>query len=170
MRFAHLVPQGERVLDLACGSGRHTSLFASLGYLVTALDRDVSQLGSVANLAEVEPLSFDLEGGQAWPFSAGSFGAIIVTNYLHRPVLPNLTASLRPNGVLLYETFAEGNAQFGKPSNPNFLLKPGELLDAVAGQLIVVAYEHGAVKQPRDAVVQRICARRAEFPSELQPR
>ncbi len=169
-RFIHLAEPEAAVLDLACGAGRHTALFAAAGHPVTAVDRDIYQLGDIAQLDGVEPLQYDLEGEAGWPFEGRRFGAIIVTNYLHRPVLPMLAASLKPDGVLLYETFAKGNEQFGKPSNPDFLLNPGELLDVFADQLAVVAYEHGVQTQPKTAIVQRICAMNGVLPARLQPR
>ncbi|MDL2357797.1 MAG: methyltransferase domain-containing protein, partial [Pseudomonadota bacterium] len=128
-RFAALIPAGE-VLDLACGGGRHARLLAGLGHPVSALDRDREALALAAG-AGITTLEVDLERGDdgaAWPFAAGRFAGIVVTNYLHRPLLAALAASLRPDGVLIYETFADGNAAFGKPSNPAFLLAPGELL------------------------------------------
>ncbi len=100
--------------------------------------------------------------GSPWPLAGRTFGAIVVTNYLHRPLLPVLVASLDPGGVLVYETFARGNEKFGKPSNPDFLLAPGELLEAVRGRLRVVAYEDLVVTAPRPAAVQRLCARRED--------
>ncbi len=167
-RFMHLAPPGAQVLDLACGRGRHTALFSAAGFEVTAVDRDISQLGTLAAHDGVEAVQADLEGEDGWPFSGRMFGAIVVTNYLHRPLFPKLLESLMPGGVLLYETFAEGNERYGKPSNPDFLLKPGELLDAVAGRLTVVAYEHGVRHVSRSAVVQRICATKNR--SSLEPR
>lgn len=108
----------------------------------------------------------DLEApGAAWPFAAGRFAGIVVTNYLHRPLFDAMIASLAPDGLLLYETFAEGNEEFGKPSNPNFLLQEGELLALALQQgLRVVAFEEGRVEQPKAALVQRICAVRPDFP------
>jgi len=157
-RFAHLVPPGE-VLDLACGSGRHARLFAQLRHPVLAVDRDPQALASAAGPGIVT-LEHDLErDGAAWPFDPGRFAGIVVTNYLHRPLMARLMASLAPNGVLLYETFALGNELFGKPSNPAFLLRPGELLEhAAAGGLRVLAFEDGAIAQPKPARVQRLCA------------
>jgi SAM-dependent methyltransferase len=157
-RFARLVPAGE-VLDLACGSGRHARLFAALGHPVTALDRDPDALALAAGPG-ISTLQYDLEAeGSAWPFAPGRFAGIVVTNYLHRPLLPQLVESLAPGGVLIYETFALGNEVFGKPSNPAFLLAPGELLGmAGTGALRVIAYELGVVSQPKPAVVQRLCA------------
>ena len=157
-RFAPLVPEGE-VLDLACGSGRHARLFAGLGHPVLAVDRDPQALAGAAGPGIVT-LQHDLEvDGAAWPFEAGRFAGIVVTNYLHRPLLNQLMASLAPNGVLIYETFALGNELFGKPSNPAFLLRPGELLEHAAScGLRVLAFEDGAVVQPKPARVQRLCA------------
>jgi SAM-dependent methyltransferase len=163
-RFAKLAPAGE-VLDLACGHGRHTRLFAQAGHAVLALDRDAHALQQ-AQGAGVTVMLHDLEaGGYAWPeaLSAGRFSAIVVTNYLHRPLMDALFASLAPGGVLIYETFAQGNEQFGRPSNPDFLLRQGELLDLAARSgLRVVAYECGVTSgtgpAPKVAMVQRLCA------------
>ncbi len=163
-RFAPLAPAGE-VLDLACGGGRHARHFAALGYEVLALDRDPDALNAAAG-SGIGTRQLDLEDpALAWPFAPGRFAAIVVTNYLHRPLLPALLASLAPDGVLIYETFARGNEAFGKPSNPAFLLEPGELL-AVAAQagLRVLAYEDGVVEDPRPAMVQRLCACGGAFP------
>jgi len=157
-RFAPLAPAGE-VLDLACGGGRHARLFAARGHAVLALDRDPAALGTAAG-AGITTMAHDLEApGSAWPFAPGRFAAIVVTNYLHRPLFDHLLKSLAPNGVLIYETFAEGNGQFGKPSNPAFLLAPGELLHVAArGGLQVFAFEDGRVDRPKPALVQRLCA------------
>jgi SAM-dependent methyltransferase len=166
-RFAPLIPRGE-VLDLACGSGRHTRLLAGIGQRVLAVDRDAEALSKIAG-ANISTMEYDLERGAdhrvSWPFESNRFAGIIVTNYLHRPLLTSILASLAPNGVLLYETFAHGNGRFGKPSNPAFLLESGELLRTVsansAGFMRVIAFEDGYVGQPRPAMVQRICAIRA---------
>lgn len=145
------------MLDVACGAGRHSRHLASLGHEVLAVDRDVT--GFAAQPAGVALVQADLESGP-WPFPGRRFDAIVVTNYLHRPLLPLLVASLEPGGVLIYETFASGNERFGRPSNPDFLLRPGELLEAVRGILRVVAYEDRVVQVPRPAAIQRLCARR----------
>lgn len=163
-RFAPLIPAGE-VLDLACGRGRHARLLAALGHSVLAVDRDAAALATMS-ATSIRTLQLDLESGMQegadWPLQAGRFSGIVVTNYLHRPLLPQLFTSLAPNGVLIYETFAHGNQLYGKPSNPDFLLAPGELLQAVRQTridgLLVLAFEEGVVEHPKPAVVQRICA------------
>ncbi len=154
LRFAHLLNSGANVLDLACGKGRHTRYFAGRGCKVSAVDIDIE---AVKGLAGVTAIEADLERG-GWPLARQQFDAVIVTNYLCRPILPDIIAATGPQGILLYETFGRGNEKFGKPSSPDFLLKPGELLDAVHGKLQIVAYEHGQVTHPKAAVIQRICA------------
>ena len=163
-RFATLVPAGE-VLDLACGGGRHARHLAGLGHEVVALDRDPAALALAAGPG-ITTAQIDLEAdGATWPYAPGRFAAIVVTNYLHRPLFGALVASLAADGVLLYETFADGNAQFGKPSNPDFLLAPGELLAmAAAHGLTVLAYEDGVQLVPTPAMLQRLCAVRSGFP------
>jgi SAM-dependent methyltransferase len=155
-RFASMVPEGAPVLDLACGGGRHTRLFAEAGHPVTAVDIDLSGLGDLAGHPRVEPIHADLEGGEPFPLPGRTFGGVVVTNYLHRPVLDDLVAAVAPGGVLIYETFAEGNKS--RVTNPDFLLRHGELLDLVRGRLRVVAYEDVVVGEPKPAAVQRICA------------
>ncbi|MGV3655000.1 MAG: class I SAM-dependent methyltransferase [Noviherbaspirillum sp.] len=162
-RFAPLAPPGE-VLDLACGSGRHARLLAAAGHPVLAVDRDPAALAACAGPG-ISALALDLEeAGFQWPFGKGRFAGIVVANYLHRPLFPALFNSLAPGGILIYETFAQGNGRFGKPSNPAFLLQPGELLDrarahcADAGDpLRIIAFEDGYAALPRPAMVQRIC-------------
>ena len=158
-RFAGLVPTGGPLLDLACGGGRHASLFLERGHPVTALDRDLSGLGDLIGRPGLEAIEADLEAGRGFPLAGRRFAGVVVTNYLHRPLLPALVAAVAPGGCLIYETFARGNERFGKPSNPDFLLAPGELLEAVRGQLRVLAYEDIIVETPRPAAVQRLCAR-----------
>jgi SAM-dependent methyltransferase len=156
-RHAHLVPAAGPVLDLAAGGGRHTRYFKDLGHGVTAVDRDLSGLADLAGDARIEVIAADLEGGAPWPLGSRRFAGIVVTNYLHRPLLPLLADRLEEGGVLLYETFMVGNERYGRPSNPNFLLRPGELLEAFC-TLTPVAFEQGLVERPGRAVVQRICA------------
>ncbi len=143
------------MLDLAAGGGRHARLAREQGYRVTALDRDIAQL---RELPGIEAIAHDLETGAPLPFAGASFEGIIATNYLWRPLLPSLPGLLAPGGALLYETFARGHQRFGRPSNPDFLLAPGELLDCVRGRLRVVAYEELEIAEPRPAKVQRIAA------------
>ena len=157
VQWAGLVPAGVPVLDVAAGGGRHTRFFADRGHRVTAVDRDVSAL---ADHPDVEIVQADLEDGSPWPLPGRVFGAVVVTNYLHRPLLPELLDVLAPGGVLLYETFMEGNERFGRPSRPEFLLKDGELLELVRGRFSVVAYEARMISEPKMAMIQRIAARK----------
>ena len=150
-RWSHLVPPGARVLDVACGSGRHLQWFAGRGHAVLGVDRAPEALQAAAAFGQV--VACDLEAAP-WPFPGQQFGGVVVTNYLWRALLPHLVASVAPGGVLLYETFAQGNETVGRPSNPDFLLAPGELLRACKG-LQVVAYEEGYLEQPA-RFVQRI--------------
>jgi SAM-dependent methyltransferase len=163
LRWVGQIPRGAEVLDVACGRGRHARMLAELGYRVHAVDRDGEALAQLAGVAGIVPRQADLEAG-IWPYAGRSFDGIVVTNYLFRPLLPVLVRSVSPQGILLYETFAVGNEVYGRPSNPAFLLQPGELLDAVRGILRVVAYEDLKVDDPRPAMVQRICARRCAGP------
>jgi len=156
-RFAPLIHPGGRVLDLACGRGRHARYLAGLGFQVEAVDRDAEAVRSLAGVARVTARAADLEHAR-WPYRDQFFAAIVVTNYLHRPLFPHLIAGLADGGVLIYETFAAGNERYGRPSNPDFLLRSGELLDVVRGRLRVVAYEELYSAEPRPAIVQRICA------------
>jgi len=158
-RHASLVPDHGPVLDLAAGGGRHTRYFKGLGHAVTAVDRDVSGLADLAEDAQISVIAADLEGGAPWPLGNRRFAGIVVTNYLHRPLFPQIAAALQPGGVLLYQTFGLGNEKFGRPSNPDFLLRPGELLGfADAEGLVVRAYHCGEVAEPRPAVLQRVVA------------
>jgi SAM-dependent methyltransferase len=157
VQWAGLVAAGATILDVAAGSGRHTRFFADRGNKVTAIDRDVSALAAQPN---VEIAQADLEDGSPWPLPGRTFGAVVVTNYLHRRLFPALLDALMPGGVLLYETFMEGNERFGRPSRPEFLLKDGELLELVRGRFSVVAYEARMISEPKMAMVQRIAARK----------
>ena len=154
-RWSHLAAAGSTVLDLACGSGRHTRWFYGRGCAVTAVDRDIAALQGLQDVART--VVADLEG-QPWPLPGETFDAVVVTNYLWRGLLPDIARSLGASGVLIYETFAEGNASVGKPSNPDFLLRPGELLQFAADHgLRVVAYEDGFASPP-DRYIQRLVA------------
>ncbi len=156
-RFAPLIRGSGLALDVASGAGRHARYLAGLGLRVEAVDRDTAAMQALANVAGVTTRLADLEQGP-WPYSGRRFDAIVVTNYLHRPLLPRLLEALADAGVLIYETFAAGNERYGRPSNPEFLLKPGELLEFARGRLRVVAYEDLQVELPRPAMIQRLCA------------
>jgi SAM-dependent methyltransferase len=165
-RFVPLIRRGGRVLDLAAGSGRHTRLLLESGFAVCAVDRDISALSPLAG-ANCEVRRIDLETGAPWPLGTG-YDGIIVTNYLHRPLLPAIAQALAAGGVLICETFARGNERFGRPHNPEFLLCPGELLDAFA-MLTVVAFEQDEISVPRPAVIQRITAIAGPVGHRLDP-
>lgn len=152
-RWAGLIPPGGRVLDLACGSGRHLRWLAAQGFAVTGVDRNAEALAPLAGLGET--LVADLEGGE-WPLAGRRFDAVVVTNYLWRPRFPELLSLLADDGMLLYETFADGNEALGRPSRPDFLLRHGELLDLCRG-LRIVAYEDGRLEDP-PRCVQRVAA------------
>jgi SAM-dependent methyltransferase len=157
-RFLPLIPPAGLVLDLAAGSGRHTAPLRAAGHRVVATDRDVARLrenfGGDPGCRIVE---IDLETGAPWGLSDG-YDGIVVTHYLHRPLLPSLGTALAPGGVLIYETFMQGNEKYGKPASPAFLLRPGELLDVYGKSLTVVAFEQGVVDGPHPAVLQRLAA------------
>ena len=153
-RWSHLVPAGGTVLDLACGRGRHMRWFAARGHRVTGVDRDAEALATLRDVGET--IAADIENGP-WPLAGRRFDAVVVTNYLWRPLFPQILASVAPGGVLLHETFAIGNETVGKPSRPDFLLAPGELLRAYGAELRVVAFEDGFLEEP-SRFVQRIAA------------
>jgi SAM-dependent methyltransferase len=163
-RWSHLVPEKAGLLDVACGSGRHMRWFAARGHPVAGVDRDPQAIASVGSLGEA--VLADIENGP-WPFAGRSFGGVVVTNYLWRPLLRTIVESVAPGGVLMYETFAVGNESVGKPSRADFLLQPGELLRACA-ELRIVAYEDGFLEPPA-RFVQRIAAVRQPG-GELAPR
>ncbi len=171
VRWAGLIAPGGSVLDVACGSGRHLRWLAARGHRVTGVDRDAAAAEPLRDIGErAEIVIGDIENG-AWPFAGRGFDAVIVTNYLWRPRLADIVAAVAPGGVLIYETFGLGQARFGRPSRADFLLAPGELLQATAG-LVAVAYEHGLLDAP-PRVVQRIVARRApeapEASAQVEP-
>ena len=164
-RFAGLIRPGGTVLDLACGSGRHLRWLAAQGFAVTGVDRDADAVAPLQAIGEI--IVADLEGGP-WPLAGRRFDAVVVTNYLWRPLLPRLRETLADDGVLLYETFADGQQTIGRPARPDFLLQPGELL-RVADGLRVVAYEHGFLHEP-PRFVQRIAAVAPPPDGALPPR
>jgi SAM-dependent methyltransferase len=156
VRWGRLIRAKGKVLDVACGRGRHARYLAARGHHVIATDRDWDVLAALAGVAGITTHAADLEGGP-WPFAEDKFDGVVVTSYLHRRLFGALGAAVAAGGVLIYETFMAGNERFGKPSNPDFLLRPRELLDAFA-ELTVVAFEQGLVERPKRAVIQRICA------------
>lgn len=154
-------------LDLACGSGRHARYLAGRGHRVLAVDHDAGALAGLAGVAGIDTLCCDLEA-DGWPLAGRSFDAIIVTRYLYRPALPRLVEALAPGGLLLYETFMVGNERFGRPSNPDFLLRPGELIEfAAAHGLEVLDFTEGFQADPGPAMLQAICARRRMSPTDI---
>jgi SAM-dependent methyltransferase len=166
-RFVPLVGPGAAVLDLACGGGRHARLFLARDHPVTAVDVDTSGLEDLRQHPQLEIRQADLEHGAPWPLPGRRFGAVVVANYLWRPLYLPILEAIDEGGVLLYETFARGNEAYGRPSNPDFLLEPGELIEVVRGRLQIVAYEHGYLGRPRPAVKQRLCAVRTDRPVSL---
>jgi len=152
-----LAPDG-RVLDLACGRGRHARLLAAAGHEVVAVDRDIAAISGLHGVPGISAMQLDLEGAD-WPLAGERFAGVVVTNYLWRPRLPDICALLGSGGVLIYETFMVGNEAYGKPSNPEFLLRPGELsVIAKAAGLREVAFEEGYTDYPKPAMRQAICA------------
>jgi SAM-dependent methyltransferase len=161
VKYAPLIRSGGHVLDLACGSGRHAIWLAAQGYLVDAIDRDATAMAAMAGLDNIHTQLADLEATTAYQFTQ-QYDGIVVSRYLYRPLLPRLAAILKPGGVLIYETFMQGNERYGKPSNPDFLLQPNELLTHYAESLRIAAFKQGDEQTPTPAVMQRICALKAD--------
>jgi len=159
LQWSELLPDGATVLDVACGSGRHVRFLAARGCRVTAVDRDAAAIADLSALPGVQARCADIESG-SWPFAGQTFDAVLVTNYLYRPLFPDLMAAVRPGGLLIYETFMAGNERYGRPSNPEFLLRSNELRDVTAG-FTELGFFEGAVQRPKPAMIQRLCARLA---------
>lgn len=157
-RFVPLIAPGGTVLDVACGAGRHGRYLRTKGHPVVMLDRDIADVADMASDHLVELVAADLEAGRPWPLRGRTFAGVVVTNYLYRPLFADLIASVAEGGVLIYETFARGNEEFGRPRNPDHLLRREELLILCRPELRVVAFEDVRVDRPRPAVVQRIVA------------
>ena len=155
-RWAGLIRPGGRVLDIACGHGRHLRYLRSLGFAVVGVDRDEAAVGALKGVGGVEIHVADIEAGP-WPFAPAEFDGVVVTNYLWRPLFRHLVSTLRPGGALIYETFALGNERYGRPSNPAFLLRPNELFHSLE-PMAVIAFEQGLISAPKPAVIQRVCA------------
>ena len=171
-RFLGGVRAGGRVLDVACGGGRHMRAARCAGFSVTGVDRNLAGTADLAGAEGVQLFEMDLETGAAAPlstqFGIGAFDGVIVTNYLWRPIMKDVVAMVRADGILIYETFALGNARHGRPSNPDFLLKPGELLDAIRPDLTAIAYEHVTRGDPERGV-QRVAAVGSQHRWLLEP-
>lgn len=160
-----MIKPGGRVLDLACGSGRHVRFLQARGFQVTAVDLDITKVADLKDVTGVEIVQANLEDGSPWPLGSRKFDGVVVSNYLWRPLFPILINILDEGGVLIYETFAIGNEKYGKPSRPDFLLRPRELIEMVTPSLHIMSYEHGIEMAPKPSVRQRICAI-----NDLQPR
>ncbi len=177
VRFLAPLEPGARVLDLACGGGRHLRGALARGHAVTGLDRDLSGVKDLEGADNVRLIEADLEQPGAFPLRGEVFDAVIVTNYLWRPILGDIAACVGARGLLVYETFARGNERCGKPKNPDYLLEPNELLEAFAPHLAVIAFEHGLAERPHPRLVQRLAAcglkhpwvEEAPFPVSLGP-
>ncbi len=159
-RFAPQVQQGGAVLDIACGGGRHGRLFLKAGHPVCFLDIDTGGVADLSPQTGAEIVQANLEDGSPWPLPGRLFAAIVVTNYLWRPLFADLLAALAPGGLLLYETFMLGNERFGRPANPDFLLAEDELFERCRAACQVLAFEQGEDSQPKPAMRQRIAARK----------
>lgn len=155
-RFAPLVRQGGRILDVASGSGRNACWLAQQGWQVEAVDRDEAALAAMHGMDNINTRVADLENAP-WPYADQQFDAIVVCRYLHRPLLPLLARSLTAQGVLIYETFMRGQENYGRPTRPDFLLWPNELLISFGTELILLAFEQGLSTLPQPAMLQRIC-------------
>ncbi len=156
-RYLAAVPTGGRILDVACGAGRHLRPCLAAGFRCVGVDRDVEAARGLGPQSGLELVEADLESGAPPPFAGDRFQGVIVTNYLWRPLLPAIVAAVAEDGVLIYETFAVGNEQLGRPRNPDFLLRPNELLEAALPRLLVLAFEQTRLRDP-DRIVQRIAA------------
>jgi SAM-dependent methyltransferase len=151
-----VAPRGG-VLDVACGGGRNMRAALAAGHRCVGIDRDLAGVADLAERADVRLIEADLEGGKPFPLAGELFSGVIVTNYLWRPILADIVGAVAADGVLIYETFAAGQERIGRPRNPDFLLRPGELLEAVRARLTPIAFEHRRLAEP-ERIVQRIVA------------
>ena len=157
-RFYDQIPKNGLILDLAGGSGRHTRFLTQKGFKLLLLDNDIAKAKHLQDVENIVLMEYDLEDGNALPFPKSSFQGVVVTNYLYRPIFPQLLDLLDDGGILIYETFAVGNEKYGRPTNPDYLLKSGELISLVSSQMRIIAYEECLVGRPAKAYVQRITA------------
>ncbi|MCF8467075.1 MAG: class I SAM-dependent methyltransferase [Sneathiella sp.] len=158
-KYSKLIPQNGPVLDVACGSGRHSLYLLGVGYDVIVVDIDTAEISKIQGYPNLSIVEADLEK-DPWPFSKPAFSSVVVVNYLWRPLFPDLLDALLPGGILLYDTFAQGNERYGRPSNPDFLLAPGELYNLCQGKLEILDFMHGYVEVPKPALRQSIAARK----------
>ena len=157
-RFYDQIPKNGLILDLAGGSGRHTRFLTQKGFKLLLLDNDIAKAKDLQGVENIVLMEYDLEDGSTLPFPKSSFQGVVVTNYLYRPIFPQLLDLLDDGGILIYETFAVGNEKYGRPTNPDYLLKSGELISLVSSQMRIIAYEECLVRRPAKAYVQRITA------------
>ena len=157
-RFYDQIPKTGLILDLAGGSGRHTRFLTQKGFKLLLLDNDIAKAKDLQGVENIVLMEYDLEDGSTLPFPKSSFQGVVVTNYLYRPIFPQLLNLLDDGGILIYETFAVGNEKYGRPTNPDYLLKSGELISLVSSQMRIIAYEECLVGRPAKAYVQRITA------------
>lgn len=158
-KYAHLFPPRGVVLDVACGAGRHSVYLREMGHHMIAVDIDTGRFEARGMHGDIALIEADLEG-DGWPFRAASFAGIVVVNYLWRPLFPEIIAALKPGGVLLYDTFMQGNEKFGRPRNPDFLLAPGEFARVFGRSLEIIDAFEGDVAEPAPACRQMIAARK----------
>ncbi|MAZ02853.1 MAG: SAM-dependent methyltransferase [Sneathiella sp.] len=158
-KHATLIPKGQPVIDVACGGGRHSLFLLEQGHEVLAVDVDTSAIASFKERRGLTIIKSDLEGA-AWPFTPESAGAIVVVNYLWRPLFPYICEALSPGGILLYDTFAQGNEKYGRPRNPDFLLAPGELIERLGETFDILDSFDGYTEEPVPACRQSIAARK----------
>lgn len=157
LKYGSLIPKERPILDVACGSGRHSFYMQDLGYEVVAVDKDITAINANQFQSNISIFEADLER-YLWPFSEQIFSGVIVVNYLWRPLFQNIIDSVVPGGVLLYDTFAQGNEKFGRPRNPDFLLAPEELKNLCRKKFDIIDYFHGVTKSPEPAMRQSIAA------------
>lgn len=160
-RHAPLLAANSAVLDIACGAGRHSLLLRQLGHQVSALDIDLAALRTEPEAVHIDLIEADIEAGP-WPLGKRQFDGVVVTNYLWRPLMPTIRDSVRPGGLLFYETFMQGNEKYGRPANPDFLLKPDELRQLPAQEFEILEFEQGLVRGDKPAVKQSVVARKYE--------
>ena len=157
-RYYRQFPKNGFILDLAGGTGRHARFLSQKGFKLLLVDNQISKAKDLQNVEGIKLVEYDLEAGNSLPFPASSFQGIVVTNYLYRPIFPQLLCLLDVGGILIYETFAVGHEKYGRPKNPNYLLNSGELINLVSPQMRVIAYEERLITRPTKAYVQRIVA------------